>query len=112
MLPRVRSITLALSLGTLAPLAACNNSSSDPAAVAAPRTVASMLPKLTRSLTPSGAEAVFGKPDEITGSGLLIYVYRAEEGKRVFLSFPGFAPIVSARAVDASGSAQELVLRD
>jgi len=69
-----------------------------------------MVPKLTKRLTPAGAEAAFGKPDETTGSGLLIYVYRAEAGRRVFLSFPGFAPIVSARAVDESGASQDLPL--
>jgi hypothetical protein len=108
MLHRLRTLALIVPLA----LAACTNSSSDPATVPESRTVASMVPKLTRSLTPAGAESAFGKPDEITGSGLLIYVYRAEEGKRVFLSFPGFAPIVAARAVDASGASQDLPLRE
>jgi hypothetical protein len=105
---RLRVLALVLPLA----LAACTNSSSDPITTPEARTVASMVPKLSRSLTPAAAESAFGKPDEIAGSGLLIYVYRAEAGKRVFLSFPGFAPIISARAVDASGSSQELPLRD
>jgi hypothetical protein len=104
MLHRLRALALIVPLA----LAACTSASSDPAAAPGPRTVASMVPKLTRSLTPAGAESAFGKPDEITGSGLLIYVYRAEAGRRVFLSFPGFAPIVAARAVDASGVVEEL----
>jgi hypothetical protein len=115
MLPRLRTLALAFSVCSVAPLAACGGSS-DPAAApaepAAPRTVASMLPKLTHSLTPAGAKAAFGEPDETTGSGLLIYVYRAEQGKKVFLSFPGFAPIVSARAVDAAGVEEQLVIRE
>jgi len=111
MQPRLRSLALALTLAAVAPLVACNGSS-NPAAASETRTVASMLPKITRSLTPAGAEAAFGKPDETTGSGLLIYVYRAEAGKKVFLSFPGFAPIVSAKAVDASGAVEDLTIRD
>jgi hypothetical protein len=105
---RLRDLALIVPLA----LAACTNSSSDPVTTPESRTVASMVPKLTRSLTPAGAESAFGKPDEITGSGLLIYVYRAEAGKRVFLSFPGYRPIMSARAVDASGASEELPLRD
>ena len=108
---RLRTIALALPLL----VAACSNAAPipvDPVVVTAERTVASMLPKLSRSLTPAIAEATFGKPDETTGSGLLIYVYRAEAGKRVFLSFPGFAPIMGARVQDDTGASQELPLRD
>jgi hypothetical protein len=84
----------------------------DPVTVTGQRTVASMLPKLTRSLTPSSAEATFGKPDEVTGSGLLIYVYRVEAGKSVYLSFPGFTKIFGASLRDASGGSQALPLLD
>jgi hypothetical protein len=110
---RLRTIALAIAMGAFAPLtlAACNGSS-NPAAASEARTVASMLPKITSSLTPAGAEAAFGKPDETTGSGLLIYVYNAEAGKKVYLSFPGYAPIVSARAVDPSGAVEVLTIRD
>ena len=106
MFTRLRAIALAVPLL----LAACNGSS-NPAAASVPRTVASMLPKLSRSLTPAAAEAAFGAPDERTGSGLIIYVYRAEAGKKVYLGFPGFAPIVYARAVDLSGAVEELALQ-
>ena len=111
MLPRLRSTALALTLL----VAACSNGAPipvDPVVVTGQRTVASMLPKLSRSLTPAIAETTFGKPDETTGSGLLIYVYHAEAGKRVFLSFPGFAPIMSARVQESTGASQELPLRD
>lgn len=108
---RLRSLAFVLALGALAPVAACGRSSS-PTSVSDTRTVASMLPKLTRALTPAGAEAAFGMPDETLGSGLIIYVYRAEAGKKVYLGFPGFAPIIYAKAVDASGGEQDLTLRD
>jgi hypothetical protein len=108
---RPRSLVLALTLGVAAPIAACNGSA-DPTSSAESRTVASMLPKLSRSLTPAAAEAAFGKPDETLGSGLIIYMYRAEAGRKVFLGFPGFAPILYARAVDATGGATDLPLQD
>jgi hypothetical protein len=95
-------------------LAGCSRNSTDPVAasglVTGPLTVASMLPRLSRSLTPARAEAVFGKPDQITGSGLLIFVYKVEMGKLVYLGFPGFAPITYARLLDANGASQELPL--
>jgi hypothetical protein len=108
---RLRSLALALTLGAAAPVAACHGTS-DPTSASEGRTVASMAPKLTRSLTPAGAEAAFGKPDETTGSGLLIYVYRAEQGRKVYLGFPGFAPIIYAKAVDATGGSVDLELKD
>lgn len=110
MTTRLRALTFALLIGAAGHVAGCNTP--DPAAAPAPRTVASMLPHITRSLTPAAAEAAFGKPDEITGSGLLIYVYRVEEGKRVYLGFPGFAPISYATLFDAAGGSQPLTLRD
>jgi hypothetical protein len=90
--------------------AACTKSTTDPVAV--PLTVANMLPRLSRSLTPAAAEATFGKPNETPGSGLIIYVYDVEAGKKVYLGFPGFAPITYARLVDANGASQELPLVD
>ena len=108
MTSRLRTLALALPLV----LGACSSNTADPIAAAPARTVASMLPRLSKSLTPSTTETTFGKPDETTGSGLIIYVYRVEEGKRVVLSFPGFEKIVGARLQDASGATQELPLVD
>lgn len=104
--PALRSLALALVL----PLAAC--ASSDPVAAGESRTVASMAPQLTRALTPAGAESVFGAPDERIGSGLIIYLYRVEAGKRVHLGFPGFAPISYARVLTARGAVEDLQLKD
>jgi hypothetical protein len=113
---RIRLTALALSLL----LGACTKSASNPvdssaltaAAVAGPLTLAKMLPRLSRSLTPAIAEATFGKPDESVGSGLIIYVYHVEAGKSVWLSFPGFTQIINAKLRDASGVSQELPLVD
>jgi hypothetical protein len=109
---RTRLIALAVPLL----LAGCSRNSTDPAAtegvVTGPLTVASMLPRLSRSLTPARAEAIFGKPDQTTGSGLIIYVYRVEAGKLVYLGFPGFAPITYAKLLDVNGASQDLPLVD
>lgn len=109
---RIRLIAVAFPLL----LAGCTKNSTDPApasgTVTGPLTVASMLPRLSRSLTPAKAEAMFGKPDQTTGSGLIIYVYRVEAGKLVYLGFPGFAPIMYAKLLDANGASQDLPLLD
>ena len=111
-MPRLRLIALVLPLL----LAGCSSASVDPdvasSTATAPRTVASMLPRLSRSLTPAGAEAIFGKPDQTTGSGLIIYVYKVEEGKSIYLGFPGYAPITYAKLIDANGAGLELPLVD
>lgn len=106
------SRTRVLTLGVSMLLVGCSNNAPDPVAAVAPRTVASMLPRLSRSLTPAAAEAAFGQPDERAGSGIIIYIYRAESGKRVSLGFPGFAPIIYAKVQDSAGVSQELPLVD
>ncbi|HEV2130963.1 MAG TPA: hypothetical protein VGR27_07670 [Longimicrobiaceae bacterium] len=85
---------------------ACGGTRTEPA----PRTLESMLPQLTRSLTPQGARDAFGAPDEEPGSGLIIYVYRVDQGRSVWLGFPGFEPIIYAKLRDPSGRDRELPL--
>jgi hypothetical protein len=89
---------------------ACQSGSTTPGDETSTRTLASMRPLITRSLTPAAAGASFGKPDEITGSGLLIYRYRADSGRTVSLGFPGFAPIMYAKVLKASGEVEDLPL--
>jgi RNA polymerase sigma factor (sigma-70 family) len=64
-----------------------------------PRTLNDFQKRLDKSLTPLKAETVLGKPDRITGSGLLIYVYDLDDGTKIWLGFGGFAPIVYAHHV-------------
>ena len=59
------------------------------------RTLAEMLPNIKKSLTPPLAEQAFGSPDQRTGSGLVILVYNVEDDRRVNLSFPGPAALIS-----------------
>ena len=75
------------------------------------RTLQSLQPLLTRQLTPAEARARIGVPDEETGSGLRIYIYNLEDGKRLWLGFPGDAPIVYARLQGPGGMMSDLELR-
>ena len=68
-------------------------------------------PYLTMRLTPALARAQFGPPDEETGSGLRIYVYRLDDGRRLRLGFPGDAPIVYAKVEAHDGAMSDLPLR-
>ena len=63
------------------------------------RTLDEFQEKLTKDLTPARAEALFGKPDRMLGSGLIIYEYDLGGGEKLRLGFPGFAPILSAKHV-------------
>lgn len=62
------------------------------------------------TLTPTSAETSFGRPDERTGSGLIIYLYRADCGRTVSLGFPGHAPIMYAKLLLPSGETEDLPL--
>ncbi len=75
------------------------------------RALAVFQPYLTRQLTPSVARTQFGAPDEVTGSGLLIYKYRVEGSRTLWLGFPGEAAITYARLEAKDGSFTDLDLR-
>ncbi len=104
----MRRFLLMPVLALLLLASACGETRTEPA----PRTLESMLPQLTRSLTPQGARDVFGAPDEQTGSGLIIYVYRVDQGRSVWLGFPGYEPIIYAKLRDPAGRDRELPLRE
>ena len=75
------------------------------------RTLAELESKLDKTLTPIAAKARLGKPDKITGSGLLIYVYVLGDGREVWMGFPGYAPIMYAKVKAKDGSVMDLKLR-
>jgi hypothetical protein len=75
------------------------------------RSLASVLPKLTKDLTPATARARLGAPDEETGSGLIIYKYRLADRQVLWLGFPGYAPITYAQLERADGVRSNLTLR-
>ena len=81
-----------------------------PAEAGSVRTVRDFEAQLTRRLTPELARRTFGAPDEETGSGLRIYIYTLDGGSRLWLGFPGDAPIVYAKLMAPDGSARDLLL--
>src|SRR6185503_15539447 len=95
-------------LAGLAIIAGCQRS---PSSGDRGRTLDDFEPHLTRRLTPALARAAFGSPDEETGSGLRIYIYRLREGDRLWLGFPGDRPIVYAKLQTGDGSVLDLPLR-
>ena len=87
-------------------LAACGGPATEPDLP----TLTAMERQLSRSLTPSLAEQRFGPPDQVTGSGLLVYVYPVEAGHSVYLGFPGHAPILYAKLRSPDGLFRDLPL--
>jgi hypothetical protein len=75
------------------------------------RPLSSFRPYLTRALTPASARTQLGSPDEVTGSGLIIYKYRVDGGRTLWLGFPGEAPIAYARLESKDGTFSDLSLR-
>ena len=68
-------------------------------------------PYLNAQLTPAIARARFGPPDEETGSGLRILIYKLNDGRRLWLGFPGEAPITYARVEGVDGVFTDVPLR-
>ena len=105
----MRPILLALCLGAaVASSSACTRA---PTSSRSERSLSAFQPYLTHTLTPAVARSQFGSPDEVTGSGLLIYKYRLGGGPTLWLGFPGEAPIIYARLESNDGSFSDLPLR-
>ena len=75
------------------------------------RPLSAFQPYLTRSLTPAAARAQFGPPNEITGSGLIIYKYKVEGSRTLWLGFPGEAAISYAKLERKDGQFTDLALQ-
>ena len=67
--------------------------------------------RLSRSLTPQSAEKVFGKPDRIEGSGLIIYVYLLDDGQEIWIGFPGYDSVLYAKLKTPDGQMRDLELK-
>jgi hypothetical protein len=100
-------LLLSVALG----LAACAPRSEGGPGANRPRTLETLRPLLTRDLTPETARRRLGEPDEVLGSGLLIFRYRVEGGRSVLLGFPGDAPLLYAKLDDGHGTITGLPLR-
>jgi len=70
--------------------------------------LADILEGLQGELTQEAAVALWGKPDAVTGSGLLIYQYQLDDGVSLWLGFPGDGPLVYAQLHTPSGKIFEL----
>jgi hypothetical protein len=100
------TVTTALAV-VMFSLSACDHTTTAPAGLPS---LLDFQPYLTTQLTPAAARARFGPPDEETGSGLRIYIYRLADGRRLWLGFPGDAPIVYARVQALDGAMSDLTL--
>jgi hypothetical protein len=105
----MRRILLALCL--LLTSASTHACSRGPTTSSPERQLSAIEPMLTRDLTPASARAKLGAPDEVTGSGLIIYKYRVDGGRTLWLGFPGEAPISYARLESRDGTFADLTLR-
>ena len=109
---RALVLSLALSLGA-AGCKGTENVTGNPTTQIEFRTLASMLPYLTKSLTAAKAEERFGLPNKVTTTGALVYVYDVEDQKTVSLVFPIDGGLITfARLQDKNGVSQVLPLLD
>ena len=107
-------IALILSLGLVAP--ACKgteNVTGNPFGGQEGRTLASMLPYITKSLTAPAAELTFGMPDDADGTGQVLFIYNVEDGRRVNLRFPNPTdPITLAWIQEKNGGTTPITIKD
>jgi hypothetical protein len=75
------------------------------------RTLSSMQPFITRSLTQKTAQEIFGNPNAKSTSGEIVLVYNVENEMKVNLGFPSLeGQIVFARLSDKTGASTELTI--
>jgi hypothetical protein len=73
------------------------------------RTLDSMKPYITRSLTAQKAQETFGNPNSKTTAGEIVLVYNVENSQKVSLGFPSQeGQIIFARLSDKSGASTDL----
>ena len=73
------------------------------------RTLASMQPYITTSLTPRKAKEQFGTPDSQTTTGEIVLVYNVENSQKVTLGFPSLeGQILFALLSDKTGASTKL----
>lgn len=73
------------------------------------RTLDSMTPYITRSLTAQKAQEIFGNPNSKTSVGEIVLIYNVEDSKKVSLGFPSTSAQISfAKLSDKSGASTDL----
>jgi hypothetical protein len=112
----IRRLTfvLCLALFLLAPgCKGTDNVVGNPAGGPESRTLASMLPFITKSLTAPQAELTFGRPDAAASSGSILFIYNVENGQKVNLGFPNPTdPISFANLQDKNGGTTPIPIKD
>ena len=112
-----RRIVLALCLAFTASLVACKGTEN---VTGTPigggnetRTLASMTPLITKTLTVTSAETAFGFPNARTTTPPIVLVYLVEDGKKVSLGFPDVVSVISfAQVTDKLGIVTNLTILD
>jgi hypothetical protein len=75
------------------------------------RTLASMTPYITKSLTARTAQEQFGNPNSKTTAGEIVLVYNVENSQKVSLGFPSLdGQITFARLSDKTGASTDLTI--
>ena len=73
------------------------------------RTVASMQPYITRSLTPQQAVDRWGAPNGSSNAGVIVLIYNVDNGQKVSLGFPSLEGTIEfARVTDRAGVSTDL----
>jgi hypothetical protein len=112
----LRDRALVLSLVLALGVASCKGTekvTGNPTTLTELRTLASMLPFLTKSLTAAKAEERFGLPNQLMTTRALVYLYDVEDQKTVSLVFPLDGGVITfARLQDRNGVSQLLPLLD
>jgi hypothetical protein len=112
----IRRLTLAFCLSLLAAAPACNGTDTvmgNPMTGSEGRTLASMLPFITKSLTAPQAELTFGKPDDAAAGGSVLFIYNVENGQKVNLGFPNPTdPISFASLQDKNGGTTPISIKN
>jgi hypothetical protein len=112
----IRRLAFALGLSLVLVAPACKgteNVTGTPMGGQEGRTLAGMMPYLTKSLTAPAAELTFGRPDAASGSGLILFIYNVENGQKVNLGFPSPTdPIAWASLQDKNGGTTPITLKD
>jgi hypothetical protein len=112
----IRRLSTALLLSLLLVAPACKgteNVTGAPMGGPEGRTLAGMLPFLTKSLTAPAAELTFGRPDAASGGALVLFIYNVENGQKVNLGFPSpTEPISFASLQDKNGGTTPIALKD
>ena len=112
----IRRLTFALGLALLLGAPGCNggdNVVGNPMTGQEGRTLNSMLPFITKSLTAPQAELTFGKPDAAASSGSILFIYNVENGQKVNLGFPNPSdPIAFANLQDKNGGTTPIQIKD